>query len=185
MALVRPPDMVKLLCGMIASRPALFTEAEKALSDAFGAIDATSEVFDFDFTHYYDAQMGTPLHRKFVSFAPQVRPDSLADAKIRTNAIEADFAERLRQECGVERPVNLDVGYIAPGKLVLASMKDFSHRIYLSQGAYAEVTLQFRGGQWRSLPWTFPDYASGRYDAFLTETRQRLRDASRAEARSC
>ena len=185
MAQARTPDMVKLLCGAITSCPALFVEAEKSLAEAFGPIDATSEVFAFDFTHYYDEQMGSPLHRKFVSFARLAGPDCLAEAKVRTNAIEADFTGRLTKTCDVERPINLDVGYIAPGKLVLASMKDFSHRIYLSQGVYAEVTLQFRGGRWNPLAWTFPDYASGRYDAFLTEVRSRLREARRAETGPC
>ena len=74
----------------------------------------------------------------------------------------------------ITRPINLDVGYVAPAKLVLASMKDFAHRIYLGRGVYAEITLQYRKGRWESLHWTFPDYASRAYDAFLTEVRHRL-----------
>ena len=54
-------------------------------------------------------------------------------------------------------------------------MKNFSHRIYLGRGVYGEVTLMFRKGRWEALPWTFPDYASCRYDSFLTEVRGRLR----------
>ena len=185
MAAPHAPDMVKLLCGMISSREDLFAEARDALAEAFGPADAESDLYAFDFTHYYDAEMGAPLWRKFVSFAGLASPECLADAKIRTNNIEADFAERHARDLGVQRPINLDVGYVAPGKLVLASLKDYAHRIYLSRGVYAEVTLQYRAGQWQSLPWTFPDFASGRYDAFLTGTRQRLRDATRAEARPC
>ena len=69
-------------------------------------------------------------------------------------------------------------------KLVLASMKDFSHRIYLGRGVFAEVTLMFHKGAWEVLPWTFPDYASGRYDPFLTAARRHLREQLAAEGRS-
>ena len=71
--------------------------------------------------------------------------------------------------------------YITESKLVLASMKDFSHRIYLANGVYAEITLQYHHGCWEPLPWTFPDYGSGRYDAFLTAARKRLREQQKHE----
>ena len=94
-----------------------------------------------------------------------------------TNEIEAEFARRgtAAAEGGPERPINLDPGCVGPAKLILASMKDFAHRIYLGRGVYAEITLMYRKGRWEALPWTFPDFASGRYDEFLTEVRRRLR----------
>ena len=58
-------------------------------------------------------------------------------------------------------------------------MKDFAHRMYLGRGVYAEVTLFYRHGEWLKTEWTFPDYASGRYDAFLTAARSCLRGAAR------
>ena len=167
------PHPVKLLCGMISADEGLFEKAAAPLTEAFGPIDLLSDVADFDMTHYYDDQMGAPLYRKFASFSRLIAPDALADAKRRTNAIETTFA---RAAAGCARPINLDPGYVAPSKLVLASMKDFSQRIYLARGVYAEITLLYRRGRWEPLPWTFPDFASGRYDAFLTEVRTRLRD---------
>ena len=158
---------------MISADVNLLAAAVGPLSEAFGAVDILSDAMDFDFTHYYDDQMGSPLHRQFVSFAECVRPDGLAAAKLRTNGIEADFARR--RAGGPARPINLDVGYVEPAKLVLASMKNFSHRVYLGSGVYAEVTLMYRKAGWESLPWTFPDFASGRYDAFLTAVRDGLR----------
>jgi hypothetical protein len=41
---------------------------------------------------------------------------------------------------------------------VLATTKDGSHRIPLRDGIYAEVTLVFERGDFRPLPWTYPDY---------------------------
>jgi hypothetical protein len=173
---------VKLICGMISCRAELLEEAIGPLVDAFGAVDVTSDVMDFDFTRYYDRQMGSPLYRRFASFAEPAAADVLVEAKHRTGAIEADFARRFGD--AAPRPINLDPGYVAPAKLVLASRKDFSHRVYLARGVYAEVTLLYRKGKWEALPWTFPDFASPRYHAFLTEARDRLRRQLR-EGRSC
>jgi hypothetical protein len=132
--------------------------------------------------------MGEGLYRGFVAFEKLIDPERLAEIKIATNDIEARIAEAVHN--GAEpwagktpppvRPVNLDPGYLTLAKLILASMKDFSHRIYLRGGVYAEITLQYRNG-WQALPWTFPDYASGRYDAFLHQARQRLHQYERKE----
>jgi hypothetical protein len=170
---------VKLICGMLSGRAELFDEALGPLVDAFGAVDVVSEIMDFDFTHYYDEQMGVPLYRRFVAFAEPAAADVLLRAKLTTNAIEADFAARHRD--GPPRPINLDPGYVEPSKLVLASTKNFSHRIYLGGGVYAELTLMYRKGAWEALPWTFPDFASPRYHAFLTAAREALRRQLREE----
>ena len=177
------PRPVKLICGMITSRRELFDQAAGELTQAFGPLDLVSEIMDFDMTDYYNRQMGSPLYRRFVSFSRPMQPDALVDAKLKTNDIESLFADRASRlaggTAGPPRPINLDPGYITPAKLILASMKDFSHRIYLARGVYAEVTLMYHKGRWEPLGWTFPDYASGRYDAFLTEARSRIAGKSK------
>ena len=172
------PPVIKLICGMISAQRDLFDEAAAEMSKSFSPVDIKSEVMDFDLTDYYDRQMGAPLYRQFVSFAGQADPASLARVKLRTNEIEAEFARRFE---AVSRPINLDPGYVGSSKLVLASMKSFSHRVYLDLGVYAEVTLLYRSGRWEELEWTFPDYASGRYDAFLIAARDGLRSAAKNE----
>lgn len=147
--------------------------AAEELARRFGPIDLTSDVMAFDLTHYYDRQMGSPLWRQFVAMANLVSPEFLTEAKTATNAVEEDFAARFPPP--PDRPVNLDVGYVASSKLVLASMKNFSHRVYLGGGVYAEVTLRYHREFWQAFEWTFPDYASGRYRPFLDATRLRLR----------
>jgi len=183
MAQPSQPPAVTFLCGMISARRELFDEAIAPLREAIGPVDAVSEVMDFDFTDYYESETGSGLLRQFVAFAPGPTPEFLAEAKCRTNAIEADFARAARRRGGgPARPINLDPGYIEPAKLVLASMKNFAHRVYLSRGVYAEVTMLYRG-RWQKLEWTFPDYASGRYDAFLDSVRRRLCLRQREAAR--
>jgi hypothetical protein len=187
MAQSHTPADVRLICGMISADAALFDQAAEALAGTFSEIDLRSEIMVFDFTHYYDEQMGSPLWRQFVSFSRPVQPDILASAKVATNRIEAQFTARLagpltqpgaavpQNSTQPARPINLDVGYVDESKLILASMKNFSHRIYLGIGVYAELTLMYHKGRWDSLAWTFPDYASGRYHPFLTQVRSRLR----------
>ena len=63
------------------------------------------------------------------------------------------------------------MGYLTGAKLVLASTKDFAHRLYLRDGIFAEITLSFRGDAWASHHFTFPDFKSGIYDAFLKQAR--------------
>ncbi len=172
MAEAREPERVKLIAGLLAGRIQWLDAAVTAMTEALGSVDLTSEDIPFVYTDYYTGQMGSELIRRFVAFDGLIDPASLAGVKQRTNAIEGELATRFD---GPARPVNIDPGYVAPSKLVLASMKDFSHRIYLRDGVHGEITLQFRSGKWESLPWTFPDYGSGVYDTFLTQARDRLR----------
>jgi len=169
------PDPVKLIVGMLSARRELLADAAQRLGAEYGPIDLTSDVIDFDFTHYYDQQTGRPLLRQFVAFERLIAPDQIAPMKLATNRLEAQFAAAARE--GSQRPVNLDPGYVAESKLVLASVKDYAHRIYLRDGIYAEATLRYAAGRWAAGEHTFPDYASGAYDAFLTDARRRLRAA--------
>jgi hypothetical protein len=175
MGTVRPPRRVKLICGMIYGDEDLMRRAQQLLVRAFGAIDAESEVWPFDATDYYEPEMGPDLRRRFVAFAALIDPGRLASIKRETNALEG----RLCRDSVVDaafRVVNLDPGYIGVSKLVLATTKDYSHRVYVSDGIYAEVTLQWKEHRWQSWPWTDPDYADTRYHSFFTRVRERLRD---------
>jgi hypothetical protein len=169
---------VKLVCGLIAvDDPSLIREAGDALTEAFGGIDLESEPTPFDFTPYYRAEMGEGLVRKFFSFARSIDPGELSSIKRATIAIEERFARR-----GGERPgrrVNLDPGYVTAAKLVLATTKDFAHRVYLRDGIYAEVTLAFHKSGIGAFAWTYPDFRSGRYDAFFLEVRRRCLETAR------
>lgn len=182
MAEAMPPPEAKLICGMIAADEVLLTRAADRLARHFGPVELAGETMDFDFTRYYEPQMGARLRRRFLAFAGLFAPDRLAEVKHRTNALETELAAEWT--AGPPRPINLDPGYVEPGKLVLASMKNFAHRVYLRDGVYAEVTLLYRRGCWTPMEWTFPDYASGRYDAFLSAARERLLVERRATGRT-
>jgi hypothetical protein len=113
--------------------------------------------------------MGAGLLRRFHSFEHLVDPAELAEAKVATNAAESELADLLGG--GVDRPVNLDPGYVCRAKLVLATTKDYSHRLYLGRGIYGEVTLAWQDGAFQPREWTYPDYASTRYTEFFARVR--------------
>ncbi len=174
MGSIRSPRPVNLICGFISNDADLMTRAIRMLTQHYGQTDAVSETWPFDDTDYYEPEMGPDLLRRFASFTELIDPGRLASIKVHTNQIE----EKLCYDCGLpqgQRPVNLDPGYVDLSKLVLATSKNGSHRIYLRDGIYAESTLHYREGQWKPWPHTYPDYASGRYNTFFEELRNRYR----------
>ena len=166
------PRPAKLIIGILAADRNCLSAAVDILAGEFGKFDFTSDTWPFDQTDYYKDQMGQTILRQFVSVEKLIDPGSLADIKHKTNEIEQQLAAK--SNLALPRPVNLDPGIIEPSKLVLASTKNFSHRIYIGSQMYAEVTLMFQKGKWQTLPFTFPDYASGRYHGFLSKIRDRL-----------
>ncbi|MBN1824598.1 MAG: DUF4416 family protein [Endomicrobiales bacterium] len=166
MGRVTVPEKAKLFAGILCADEALAAEAEGALSAEFGSIDCRSAAVPFDFTNYYEKEMGKGLIRWWVGFERLAPPDGLAVVKQKTNKIESKFAK------GPHRRVNIDPGYLNESKLVLASTKDFSHRIYLAGGIYAEITLVYKAGSYRGLEWTYPDYLSKTAGDFFGELRE-------------
>ncbi|NOZ23041.1 MAG: DUF4416 family protein [Planctomycetes bacterium] len=169
MAKACEPKPVKCFCGMLAGDVSLFDVAAGRLAEQYGEIDAESETFDFDFTDYYKEEMGPGLKKKFVSFRDLIDPIDLVEIKLATNDLESEIAGQAGGS--VARPINLDPGYLTLSKLVLATAKDYSHRLYLGRGIYAEVTLRYQGGRFVDWPWTYPDYKTPEYQAFFKRLR--------------
>jgi hypothetical protein len=163
---------VRLFVGALAA-PGVPWEAVRAeLEGAFGAVDSSAGPWPHTFTDYYADEMGRDLSRAFFGFADAVDPGRLPEFKERSDGLERELAAGF--PVGPGRPVNLDPGYVHPGKVVLATRKDYAHRVYLARQVYAEVTLIWRNGGWLDQPWTYPDYRSDGYKAFLTDQRRRL-----------
>lgn len=175
MGAIREAVAVKWICGILAADAALLADARESLTGLLGAIDNASDIWPFEFTDYYEPEMGRSLLRQFVTFAAAGDPGELARIKRATNELERRYA--VPEGGGLRRKVNLDPGYLTPAKLVLATTKDFSHRIHLSQGIYAEVTLNFGREGVIPNPWTYPDYRSGLYAPFLLGVRKALIEA--------
>jgi hypothetical protein len=162
----RSPAPVKLIAGVLASSDDLLREAAAALSQRFGPVDAFSIPTRWDLSSYYRDEMGDVIRRQFISFEKLTAADGLAESKHITNGMEGVW------RAGSGRRVNIDPGYIAATKLVLASTKDAAHRVYLSGGIYAEVTLQFRNGSFQPYPHSYRDYAAADAIAFFNRVRK-------------
>ena len=174
MARPRVARPVKLIVGLLSGDPDLLRRARQLLVREHGEVDLESELWPFDQTDYYEAEMGRDLRRQFLCFEGLVPPRSIAETKLQTNELETRIAE----DCLLPdrpRPVNIDPGYLDLAKLVLATTKDHGHRIYLDLGIYAEVTLHYRDGAWQPWPWTYPDYRQPGYHAFFDRVRERYR----------
>ncbi len=169
---VNKPKPVKLIVGVLAADEDSLSAAVTAVESRFGHADFVSEVWPFYQTDYYRDQTGDSILRQFVSIADLIDPGELCRIKLKTNQMEEQLAKKLSKT--VPRPVNLDPGLIEPSKLVLASTKNFSHRIYIGEGMYAELTLSYVKGKWESFSYTFPDYKQERYHGFLSRAREKL-----------
>lgn len=157
MGQLRRPCKVKLFVGLLFSDKALFQKVKKILERIFGPVDFESDILEFTHTDYYAQELGGNLKRKFLSFARPVGLKNIYKVKLRTNLLEKRFSK------SEKRLVNIDPGYADLSKVVLFSTKDYSHRIYLNNGIFAEATLFYKDKKFNPWPWTYPDYKSQAY----------------------
>lgn len=164
MSILFSPDTPDELGPSIA-----YSQAVEELQASFGPLASQGPITRFTQTDYYDREMGTGLLRQFVCFAPLVCREQLATIKLTTNALEQSLSR-----ADGSRSLNLDPGLLSVENLVLATGKNFTHRLYLRDGIFAEVTLLFQGGRFQTLPWTYWDYAAPDVLTLLTEWRHAL-----------
>ena len=157
----------KLIIGVFTPNKTIIDNLALELSSQFGPMDIVSSWMDFNYTSYYEAEMGAPLVRRVFTFKRLVEQNELAAVKIATNRIEQVYSHHGRREA------NIDPGYMLPERFVLASGKNFSHRIYIGLGIYADLTLIYQKGSFQKLPWTYPDYAAEAMLKFLQQVRQK------------
>ena len=166
-----PPDKLKigkLIVALMTSDLELMRESEERLRRKFGDCDLRGEIFSFDdFSLYYAEEMGAGLQKRFISFSEMIRLDHLADIKNFTNRVEQEYARDDR------RRINIDPGYLTHAQMVLATTKDYSHRIYLGKGIHAELTYIISKRGFRTLEWTYPDYREEWAKAFFLEVRRK------------
>lgn len=169
MSVPKPPAPAKLIIGLYMNDSGLFEDLFKKLTNIFGSSDMISGWMPFGDTHYYEEEMGHPLWRRLISFNRLIDQMDLADIKLATNMIESEFL------FSGKRRVNIDPGYMLLERFVLATGKNFSHRIHVGKGIYADLTLIYRGNGFITLPWTYPDYAKENMMAYLERIRAKYR----------
>ena len=161
------PKPAKLVIGAILKEKSLIYPVAKDLTEEFGFTDMVSRWFPFNFTTYYETEMGAPLFRRMLVFETLIEQDTLPGIKIFTNNLELKYSKNNK------RMVNLDPGYMLRERFVLATGKNYSHRIYIGKRIYADLTLIYTKGRFQVLPWTYPDYAEENMLTYLEQVRNK------------
>jgi hypothetical protein len=159
-----------LLVGALYAKEECFIRAKERLVREFGPLMLETEARRWDHTDYYGEELGPEILRRFLFFREPIGQGELAEIKVATVAIEQELSE------GGRRTVNLDPGYMTLAKLVLASTKDYSHRVYLGRGIFAEVTLTYVKDGFKPFPYTYRDYRDVHYLKLFDEVRERTRE---------
>jgi hypothetical protein len=149
----KEPQPAKLFMSLIASENNIFHQGIQDLCLTHGETDTISHRFPFDFTDYYTQEMGKPLFRHFITFERLISIPVLPDIKQSTNRLEEKYAAS-----NGNRRINIDPGYICLGHAILATTKGYTHRPYLRNGIYADLTLIYKNKSFQPLEWTYPDY---------------------------
>lgn len=154
MGMIKQPTPILYFTSIIFNNEPLLPIVEEELEGLLGPIREKTAPELFTHTDYYEKEMGSDLRRLFILFAQELPRERMPDIKTGTNAIEL-FLEK-----DGRRNVNIDPGYITMENIILATTKGYTHRVYLEKGIYADLTLMFTSGTYRSLQWTYPDYGS-------------------------
>jgi hypothetical protein len=163
------PYGVRLFIGILYNPAAPIETILQMLDDRFGERQYSHGPIPFAWTEYYSKEMGTSLTKLYYNYQNTIDRAILPEIKIFSNELEQKFVDALGN-----RQVNIDPGYISRDKVVLATTKDFYHRLYLADGIFGEVTLHYRRGRFRYFSWTYPDYRDPAVMQFLERVRAPL-----------
>lgn len=169
MGKVRAAEPVLLFVGTLYSDAGIFDHSKEILEKNFGDILLTSPSIKWDYSSYYKDELGWPLFRQFIFFKNLIDPKILVDIKLKTNEIEDALSSRGK------RCINLDPGYLTLSKIILASTKNYAHRIYLGEGIYGEVTLIYKDGTYNPHLYTYRDYQDKMYIDIFMNVREMLK----------
>lgn len=168
MGIPREPNPAKLFMSLIYSEGEALQQSLLDLGSNFGEIDFMSEILPFNFTDYYTGEMGSDLFRHFITFERLIPIPELPGIKRRTNNLE----EKLAASPG-KRRINIDPGYLCLEHVILATTKGYTHRPYLREGIYADLTLIYRNKTYQPLEWTYPDYRQAEVIELFNRFRKR------------
>lgn len=170
----RQAEAVKLMVSLISAKVGIFNDVIRILEARFGKPDFISAGMPFNYTNYYEKEMGKLLIRRMISFERLIPPETLPDIKLLTNQVENQFSSE------GQRKINIDPGYVSAAHLIMATGKGYAHRPYLRDGIYADLTLVFTDGEFRPLSWTYPDYAGLEVRTLLHKIRDKYLESLKA-----
>ncbi len=164
------PQKAVLSAGIMFSDQSFFKKSVDELKKSFGNLLFISRSFDFCYTDYYAKEMGASLLKRFVFFKKFVEQDKLPDIK----HIAWDIEEKLSIDN--KRRVNIDPGLLTMEKFILSTGKNYSHRIYMGKGVFADLNLVFKNDDFQEFEWTYPDYRQDETKRILLIVRKYLKE---------
>lgn len=166
------PVKVNLTISIMYKDEVLLEKVKNDLERTYGKMDLVCPPYLFSETSpYYDPEMGEGIKKTICSFEKTVDRSFLKEVKL--------YCVELEKEHCIDgnRMINLDPGLLSLENFILATGKNYSHRIYLSDGVFAEVTLMFgKKNVIKELPWTYRDYLCEPARSFLLKTREYYRE---------
>ncbi len=158
-------NKAKLFCGFIYNQKDLYEKTKIELEKRYSSIDYESEEFNFDKTDYYNAEMGSGLNKRFVSFIQLITVEELPEIKLFTNSLED------QSKIKGNRQINIDPGYLSNANVIIATTKNHYHRVPLSRGIYAHMEYVLKK-KIIPLDWTYPDFRTEKYIEFFYRLRE-------------
>lgn len=170
MSTKRHQEEALLFVGALYSSPDTYDRVLPELRNHFGEILLESPVITWDHSRYYNDELGIPISRRFIFFSQVIDASVLSEIKILTDDMESCTLRNGK------RQINLDPGYLTEAKVILASTKNYSHRIYLGRGIYAEQEYIYSKGSYQPLSHTYTDYLKPEYLKIFGQARRRFRE---------
>ncbi len=166
--MINKTEQAILFAGLLYSDKTVYQSVKIKLKEKYGNIKLESDEHEWIYSDYYRDEFGWPIIRRFVLIDNIIDPGTISDIKLTSILIEKEYSVYSK------RSINIDPGYITLSKVVLPTTKNYSHRIYLKDGIYAEVTLIFKDGSYQPHIFTYPDYKETYTLEFLKKGRDIL-----------
>jgi hypothetical protein len=142
----------KLFFGLMYTDALLYEKTKGILSDKLGIVAKEGPEFDFSCTDYYTKEFGQGLKKRFIVMSTIILRTDLPKIKQFTCELETRFASNEK------RQINIDPGYITLNNVVVASTKEFSHRIYLGEGIFGDLQMVLKKEKAEFFVHTYADY---------------------------
>jgi len=166
MAEAREPVKVLPFVGLLIAGGIDVDNVIARVSGKVTAVETADGPFPFDYTGYYEPEMGERLERYWALGKGLAEADELVPLKLAANELEREFA------ADGGRRVNVDPGYVSEFAVVAATCKALPAAVYLARGVYGYLLLLYRSGTFEPLEWTYPDYRD--HVGFFNAGRRRL-----------
>lgn len=174
MGFIQEQSPVKLFIAVTYQNLKDYEKVYEILRNQFGQIDLTVNYEFSPFTDYYSYEMGSNLYKTILSFENLIEKDNTFKLKHNSIKIEKKIGNKIDEV--FKRDVNIDPGYLTEAKVILFTTKNFSHRIYIGNNIFAEITLTYRKNTYTSNNWTYPDYKSNKVIDFFNKIRSIYRN---------